>query len=169
MKVTDETRVPEFMAMLKELTTTHLEIGIFSSSGGDILMIANVNEFGVSINVTPKMRGYLSGALGIHLRKDTKTIEIPERSFIRGGYDANVNKMQKQGEKLLEQVINLQLPVDVFFKTLGESIVGMIQEFMTDLKNPPNHPATIANKGSSNPLIDSGRLRQSITYKVVRR
>lgn len=167
MKVHDESNVREFLKMLKELTSTHLEVGIFGDSGGDILMIANINEFGCSIKVTPKMRNYLH-VIGIHLKKDTEEINIPERSFIRGGYDAEQNNIIKKGDVLLEKVINLELPVITFFEILGEYIVGRIQEFLTDLKDPPNHPATIANKGSSNPLIASGRLRQAITYKVVR-
>ena len=167
MKVHDETRVPEFLKMLKELSSTHLEIGIFSDSGGDILMIANVNEFGVSIAVTEKMRNYLH-YIGIHLKKETTTINIPERSFIRGTVDTKMNDIQSKGEKLLERVINLELPVSTFFNTLGNYIVGLVQEYMTDLRSPPNHPATVARKKSSNPLIDTGRLRQSITYKVVR-
>lgn len=41
-----------------------------------------VHEFGATINVTQKMRNYLHH-LGIHLRKDTTTIVIPTRSFLR--------------------------------------------------------------------------------------
>lgn len=167
MIIHDESNVKEFLKMLKELSSTHLEIGIFGDSGGDILMIATVQEYGCNIKVTDKMRGYLH-SIGIHLKKETKEIKIPERSFVRGSYDENKNKIIDNADKLLEKVINLELPVSVFFDTLGEYIVGLVQEYMTDLKSPPNHPATIANKKSSNPLIDTGRLRQSITYKMVR-
>ena len=167
MKIHDETKVPEFLKMLDELSTTHLEIGIFSDSGGDILMIANVNEFGLNIKVTDKMRNYLH-YIGIHLKKETKEIKIPERSFVRGSYDENKNKIIDNADKLLEKVINLELPVSVFFDTLGEYVVGLVQDYMTDLRSPPNHPATIANKGSSNPLISTGRLRQSITFRQVK-
>lgn len=167
MIIHDESNVKEFLKMLEELSSTHLEIGIFGDSGGDILMIANVNEFGCRIKVTDKMRSYLH-VIGIHLKKDTKEINIPERSFVRGSYDENKNKIIDNADKLLEKVINLELPVSVFFDALGEYIVGLVQEYMTDLKSPPNHPTTIVNKKSSNPLINTGRLRQSITYKVVR-
>lgn len=153
--------------MLEELSTTHLEIGIFSDSGGDILMIANVNEFGLNIKVTDKMRNYLH-YIGIHLKKETTEIKIPERSFIRGTVDSKMNDIKSKGETLLGKVIHLELPVSVFFDTLGEYVVGLVQEYMTDLKSPPNHPATIANKGSSNPLISTGRLRQSITFRQVK-
>lgn len=167
MVIHDESQVKEFIKMLDELTSTHLEIGIFSDSGGDVLMIANVQEFGCNIKVTDKMRGYLH-SIGIHLKKETTEIKIPERSFVRKSYDENKNKIIDNADKLLEKVVNLELPVSVFFDTLGQYIVGLVQEYMTDLKSPPNHPATVANKGSSNPLISTGRLRQSITFRQVR-
>ncbi|WP_333638207.1 hypothetical protein [Tissierella praeacuta] len=167
MIIHDETSVPDFLKMLDDLTSTHLEIGVFGEDDSEILMIANVNEFGCQIEVTEKMRNYLR-AIGLPLKNDTKYINIPERSFIRGGYQENKNKIIDNAEVLLEKVINLQFPVETFFETLGEYIVGLIQQYLTDLRTPKNHPFTIAKKGSSNPLIDTGRLRQSITYKVVK-
>lgn len=97
-----------------------------------------------------------------------RSVKIPERSFIRAGYDKNKDDMIAEGDKLLEQVIQLELPVETFFDILGEYLVGRIQKHMTSLKDPPNSSVTANNKGSSNPLIDTGRLRDSITHKVVK-
>lgn len=178
MKIKDESNIPEFLTMLKQLQNTHLEIGVFEDEeGGEkhnrdkaitVLALAEIHEYGININVTPKMRGFLHFE-GLHLRKDTKRINIPERSFIRAGYDENEKKIIRETEKLLHSVIMLELPVEVFFNTLGELLSGFIQEYLTDLREPPNHPYTVAQKGSSNPLIDTGRLRQAITYRVVRK
>lgn len=153
--------------MLEELTTTYIEVGIFGEDDSEVLMIASVQEFGCQIKVTDKMRNYLH-TIGMHLRKDTKYVNIPERSFVRAGYDQEKEKIINEAEHLLEKVISLELPVSTFFEVLGEYIVGLIQRYLTDIKTPPNHPATIKNKESSNPLIDTGRLRQSITYKVIK-
>lgn len=49
---------------------------------------------------------------------------------------------------------------------LGNVIKGDIQKSITDLRTPPNAPLTIAMKGSSNPLIDTGFMRASVTYKI---
>lgn len=166
MFVHDETRVPEFLSMLKELSSTKVEVGVLSSAGGDILLIANVQEFGCSITVTDKMRGYL-GSQGIHLRKDTTSIKIPERSFIRAGFEEKKSEIEKSCEKILEQVINLQVAPRAFFETLGELCVGFIQDYIVSLSSPPNSPATVKMKGSSNPLMDTGRLWQSIDYRLV--
>ena len=55
-----------------------IEVGVFGGRAG----IATVHEFGKVIDVTPKMRGYLN-SIGIHLKKSTTKIIIPERSFLR--------------------------------------------------------------------------------------
>ncbi len=166
MKIHDENKVPQFLKMINDLTSTHLEIGIFGEDDSEILMIANINEFGYNFKVSDKMRAYLHD-MGLHLKETTTEIKVPERSFMRAGYDKEKSNMIDKGEILLKKVITLQLSVDTFYKTLGEYIVGLLQDYLTTLKNPPNHQFTIEQKGSSNPLIDTQRLRESITYKVV--
>lgn len=58
------------------------------------------------------------------------------------------------------------LPTDQIMEQVGEFAAGAVQQYMTDLRTPPNSAYTIAQKGSSNPLIDTGALRASVTYKV---
>ncbi|WP_300926980.1 hypothetical protein, partial [Helicobacter rodentium] len=41
-----------------------------------------------------------------------------------------------------------------------------IKATITKLQTPPNAPSTIKQKGSNNPLIDTGLLRAAIDYKV---
>lgn len=167
-KVEDTNNIPKYIEMLEQLTSTVIEVGIFGENGSEILMIANVQEFGCNIQVTPKMRNYLH-AISLHLKKNTKEIRIPERSFIRSGFDDREDKIRNEANKLLKRVLSFELDVGRFFDALGEIVVGQLQEYMTDLKTPPNHPFTVRQKGSSNPLIDTGRLRQSIAFRVKRR
>ena len=58
------------------------------------------------------------------------------------------------------------LPLDQVLEQVGAFAAGAVQQYMTDLRTPPNSPYTIEQKGSDNPLIDTGSLLQSITYKV---
>ncbi|MFN3506212.1 MAG: hypothetical protein ACK4ZU_01965 [Allorhizobium sp.] len=51
-------------------------------------------------------------------------------------------------------------------RKLGIKAQGDIQEEITSLQSPPNAPSTIAQKGSSNPLIETGELRASVAFKV---
>lgn len=166
-KVIDKNNIPKLLQVLDDLENSRIEIGIFGSEGSTILMIAAVNEFGCKITVTPKMRAYLHSQ-GLHLKASTKQINIPERSFIRSSYDQEKDKIISRANKLLEKVLKLELPVQTFFELLGEYIVGVMQGYLTDLSDPSNHPFTIARKDSTNPLIDSGRMRQAITHKVVK-
>ena len=164
MKIEDKSNVQEFLKILGDLASHHIEIGIFGDKGMgassyidksgntvELLVIAGVHEFGATIK--------LAGG---------KSFTMPERSFIRAGYDENRTYIEREGEKLLERVMNFQLSVDMFYQTLAEITVGKIQEYLTDMDSPPLKQSTIDRKGSSGVLIDTGRLRQSITYKVVR-
>lgn len=152
IKIHDENNVPKLLKMLEELANTHLEVGVFGEDDSDMVKIAAVHEFGATIKFKTR----------------EGTVTIPERSYIRSGYETNKDDIMSKGDLLLGEVLELKLPVSTFFETMGEYIVGLIQEYMTDLKEPPNAKSTIKQKGSSNPLIDEGRLRDSITYKVVK-
>lgn len=48
----------------------------------------------------------------------------------------------------------------------GMAAVSKIKEAIIDLSDPPNAPSTIEAKGSSNPLIDTGHMKDSVTYVV---
>jgi len=49
---------------------------------------------------------------------------------------------------------------------VGVIAVSSVQQYMTALRTPPNSPETIARKGSSNPLIDTGELKSSVTFEI---
>ncbi len=47
---------------------------------------------------------------------------------------------------------------------LGEKAKSDVQKKITLISSPPNEPSTRKQKGSSNPLIDTGALRQHINW-----
>ena len=96
----------------------------------------------------------------------TKSVKIPERSFLRTGHDQNVERIIKQTERALGQVIAGKMSMDDMYKLYGRQMSSAIRKYMRDLSSPPNSSATILAKGSSNPLVDTGQLVSSITYKV---
>ena len=70
---------------------------------------------------------------------------------------------------LLEEALDAYLdgaPLDRGLALVGAQAVSNVQDTIRDLDDPPNAPSTIAAKGADNPLIDTGRMRQSITYVV---
>ena len=87
---------------------------------------------------------------------------IPARPWLNPG-------VQSGNEEYLQMITSAAEkgePMDVVLEQIGLVAVSKVQIFMTELKTPPNAPSTIKKKGSSNPLIDSGALRQSVTFKV---
>ena len=67
---------------------------------------------------------------------------------------------------LLSKVLSGQSSAEELCEKMGNVIQKDIRKKIRDIKTPPNAPSTIARKGSSNPLIDTGLLHQSVTYKV---
>ena len=68
---------------IKYMSKKVIQVGIVTPEASREAIKANANEFGARIKVTKKMRGYLAAALGVHLKKTTTEIIIPERSFLR--------------------------------------------------------------------------------------
>ena len=165
MIVEDISNVAKLFNKLESLNEKKIEVGILGKSGSDILMIANSNEFGQTINVTEKMRNYFR-KFGLELKKETTKIVIPERSFIRAGFDSNKMEIQDQGDKLIEKIIDTELGVDTAVKLFGEIAKGKIQEYAINLNSPKNSEITTKIKGSSNPLVDTGKMISSIDYEI---
>ena len=97
-------------------------------------------------------------------RDDAGNVRVPERSFFR-------STDKKIGKKIRKLVIKLRDKNTMVLDARGASKIaafhaGQIQEAITDIKTPPNAPGTISAKGSGNPLIDTGFMRQSITWAI---
>ena len=90
------------------------------------------------------------------------TINIPARPWLNPGVDSGTEEYLK----IIERALEAGEPLDKTLHQIGVVATGMVQKYMTELRTPPNAPSTIKAKGSSNPLIDSGALRQSVTYKI---
>ena len=153
-------KIPEIQTTLKSINRKKIKVG---SLKGENQWLAGIHEYGVNIEVTPKMRVFLHSQ-GLHLKKSTKYIVIPERSFLRTGHDENAERIITQTERALSQVIAGKMSVDTMCDLCGEQLATAIKEYMT--KTAPNHPFTVERKGSSTPLADSGGLIESITREV---
>ncbi|MGC7930576.1 hypothetical protein ACP3VS_18320 [Lysinibacillus sp. VIII_CA] len=149
VRITDTNNISRLKDVLKELKNYSVEVGIFGSD--EYVMVASVHEFGATI------------------QRGKGSISIPERSFLRTAFDEKNEQWAIFFKSQLKHVLALQMDVQTLFNRLGARMVGDIQEKITDLDAPPNAPSTIAKKGSSNPLIDTGGLRMRITYRVVRK
>jgi hypothetical protein len=91
---------------------------------------------------------------------------IPQRSFIRGTVEAKGAEIADLQVSLAGRVLKGKLDPDQALEQLGAKVVGMVQTRIAAGIAPALHPDTIEKKGSSTPLIDTGQLRSSITYRV---
>lgn len=153
IKITNHSSVPELKRAIKELGSYKVEVGIFGDEDKgepSYVMIARVHEFGVTI------------------RTAKSEIVIPERSFMRSTFDAKNADWANFVKRRIPKLLFGQLDAYRLCDLLGERMVADIRIALTDLRSPPNAPSTIAQKGSDNPLIDTGGLRRRITHRVVK-
>lgn len=95
---------------------------------------------------------------------------IPERSFVRSTFTLMRAKyVEKVKAYLVKGVYSGKRTYLEFLGLIGLRMAADMKARFTDSSNgwPANAPSTIAAKGSSKPLIDTGALRASISHQVV--
>lgn len=155
--------LPQMAQSISGLNGKKVQVGAMQ---GDNAWLAGIHEYGCNIPVTLKMRAYLHSQ-GIHLSPNKTHIHIPERSFLRTGHDENADRVLNQTERALSLVINGSMSIDELLDLYGEQMSTAIKKKIRDISSPPNSGVTIERKGSSNPLVDTGGLIESITWRKV--
>jgi len=130
---------------VQELDGVSVTAGIHADAGRqggvDLVDIAVFNEYGTS--------------------------RIPSRPFVRLAFEQNEAKWDRTIKAGVTAMINGTADANRVTSVLGAQMVGDVQEVIGDKSLlAPNAAGTIKKKGSDAPLIDSGRLRQSVSYKV---
>lgn len=92
---------------------------------------------------------------------------VPQRSFIRSTVTEQEQAIRATLRKVGDRVLMGKMTAEQGLRVLGEDIKSKIQRKITTGPFVPNAPSTIARKGSSRPLIDTGSLRASISYEIV--
>ena len=162
---------------------SHVDTGVLAKEGSELIKIAAANEFGATIRHpggTPfgfktqrdasagKIR-FLKKGQGFLVLGTTKphTIIIPARSYIRAAIDENQEAIMDFATTQARMIADGKTTKKDALGAIGEFIKSLIQLTMIELRDPPNAPSTIRQKGSSNPLIGkTGRLNQSISWQV---
>lgn len=163
-KIIKQNNLPKLQNILAELKSKKIEVGIFKDTPF-VCMYAGVSEFGMNINITPKMRAWLH-TNGLHVKDSTTAIHIPERSFIR----KTANEKEDEISILLETNLNLlltfKIDINTFFNELGQKLVDITKQTVQDTYSPANHWFTLQRKEGTHPLINTGTLLDSITFKI---
>ena len=135
---------------LKLINKSYTKVGIQGNAGSHedgkeggatIVMVGVYNEFG--------------------------TQSIPARPFMRTSIEEKKNEIKKIQDSQYSKILQGKQTVKKALGVLGNYMVGQVQEKIKSIDTPPNAESTKARKGSSNPLIDTGRMRQSITNVVI--
>lgn len=93
---------------------------------------------------------------------------IPERSFIRAGYDNNKSKLEEACMRAINGILFDAWNAETAANHVGMIAVGAIQEYMNTPSNfkPKSTVTKATSNWGDNPLVESGRLRNSITYVI---
>ena len=132
---------------VEDLGGKELAVGVLRTAGrekktgADLVDVATWNEYGTS--------------------------HIPKRPFMRIAETQNEDKWFRLAENTAAKVMKGMMSSEQSLELLGNKIVGDIQQVIGDRSLlAPNAPATIRMKGSDAPLIDTGQLRQAISFEV---
>lgn len=156
----------------------HEEAGNVESDDLTMASLGAIHEFGADIDHPGGTSyGYASKAAADRdqvrfLKKGTGHMElgvtgphkinIPARPWLEPGVASGTDEILKTIQDGVEQGKDM----DAILETVGVVAAGAVRVYMTELKSPPNAPSTIRKKGSANPLIDTGAMRQSVTHQV---
>lgn len=145
---------------MRKLRSSRVLVGILQDKGGEmddeggitLVGYASVNEFG------------------------SEDGRVPERSFLRSTVDRNKNEYADEIKVVLGSSVDRVIKgsqggmlkeIERGLGRLGLRAVRDVKDTIRDLRDPPNAPSTLERKyPGENPLIETGRMRQSIDHKV---
>lgn len=90
---------------------------------------------------------------------------VPERPAHRNCADDNQSEITKNTQAAISAVLS-GAKAQAVMDRIGVWYTGKVKQAIADFDSPPNAPATIRAKGANNPLIDTGRTRNSVTHVV---
>lgn len=145
-KVTDRMTADgrKFQKMLQDLGALEVRVGFqhgkaTEEDGTDICDVAAWNELG--------------------------TVNMPSRPFLRKSVDENEGKINSFLQSKKDDLVR-GVSAEQVLKEIGIFQKDLIQEKITNGSFAPNAESTVRQKGSSKPLIDTGRMRQSVNYEI---
>jgi hypothetical protein len=129
----------QIRSKVEQLQHTSVVVGILGNTDSEILQRAIYTELGTS--------------------------KMPSWGWLR----KSVVKMKPQyklmATQVFESVINNRTPN---YESVGVWAAGRVKETIGIIRSPKLSEATIAEKGSSKPLIDSGQMRNSVSFEIRR-
>lgn len=101
----------------------------------------------------------------IALWNELGTVGMPSRPFLRKTADEEEGKLANFGAAQVRKIAQGGTAKDCL-QSVGVLAKGLVQEKIESGSFEPNAPSTIRKKSSDKPLIDTGRLRQSVNFII---
>lgn len=123
---------------------------------------------GVLGNTAPRDgKGLDNAELALVMEFGTRNGRIPARPFLGGTAERKNGEWLALLGKAIPKVLEGKLTIERALALVGERAAADVKRTITSSEGlAANAPSTIRRKGSSRPLIDTGRLLQSISYDV---
>lgn len=132
------------MKQLNELKTLQVRVGYqadeLSDEGVSLMDIAMWNELG--------------------------TVNSPSRPFLRQSFDDHETEIRAFAAAQIKKLVAGTATAQDVLQAIGTYQKGLVQATIESGTFEPNAPSTISKKGSDKPLIDTGRMRQSVNYVI---
>lgn len=140
----------QFMQQLDELCRLSVRVGFQAGDteedGTPLTNIAYWNEHGT-------------------MNKDG-SVHSPARPFMHDSVQNNMEKISDMCASAAKQVGTGKGSAQQALEGIGVKMVSLVQKEIRNGDFAANAPSTIRAKGSSKPLIDSGRMCQSVTFVI---
>lgn len=109
------------------------------------------------------------------------TETIPERRFMEAAATQIPTQTKSQRLKLVKAVLDGKMPMEQATEILGVEAVMVIRKIINEWQDPPNSPLTInggwitlkngkrchiKGKKANNPLVDTGLMRNMVTWEL---
>lgn len=160
----------EVFSRLKDLDKMQLKVGFLDSKsmdykdGTSVVEVAVQNEFGGTVDTTSLQKKAKAKGLNVTV---PKTMQVPPRPFFRNAMDKNQAKYGRLVKQYFgNKGMGKDKSADVFLNQLGSVMQIDIMKSIDDTHSPENSPLTEMIKESSHPLIDTGHMRQSVSWQV---
>lgn len=134
------------LATLKEASQSEVAIGWFPDakheSAGEAIQtaeIATIHEFGTST--------------------------VPARPMIGPVHDTNLLRYRARLKELWGKIVALEISTEAALVIFGAMVEADLKRWITSGPHAPLSPITIARKGSSRPLIDTGAMRDQVMFR----
>lgn len=134
--------------LAKIVTSKISKVGIFGDAtyedGTPVSTVAIINEFG------------------------SPSAGIPERSFIRSTVREKGSEWASLAKDELKDVLKLKKTISKSMSILSNKALEDVKQKIITLDSPENADSTVKKKGFNNPLVDTGKMLESITVRNVK-